>query len=131
MSDLRTFRKYSDRAWIVTPMSQLKVNDIMLAEDVFDTYYKVEKEQHQYEFEPGDFRNAIEVDLIQLPADIKPFWKNLNSDDAHVKLIQESIKENGGQCCCVIKSKQSQDTLCPCETYRKTRVCICKLYIDE
>ena len=127
----RIFRKYCNGIWEAVPMSDLKVGDIILAEDVFNCYFKVEQEKQSHEIDPGEFDNAITVDGINLPSDIKPFWMNLNPDAAHVAAIQKEIENNGGQCCCVLKSKQSVNTICPCKAYRETRKCICQLYIEE
>ncbi len=131
MSKLRTFRKYTNGAWELASMDEIVAGDIVLVEDVFNCYYKVAKEMHHFEYEPDDYRNAIDVDLFELTPDIKPFWMNLNPDAKHVATIQQEIANNGGQCCCVVKSKQSEDTICPCKAYQETRICICQLYIDE
>ena len=50
-----------------------------------------------------------------------------NPDTDFVKNIKKRIKANNGFCPC--QMEKTQDTKCPCKSFRETNECICGLYI--
>ena len=53
----------------------------------------------------------------------------LNPDKEYVSNLQETIKRNFGYCPCVLI--KTQDTICPCLSFRERDICHCHLYIQE
>lgn len=60
--------------------------------------------------------------------------KYIYVDDAiHIEKIKKGIerkkeKYGAGYCPCVTPSAHDETTICPCEEYRKTGVCHCRMY---
>lgn len=54
----------------------------------------------------------------------------LNPDEKVVNAIQNRLKVTSGQCPCIPPYLQSEDTICPCKSYREEQHCCCNLYVE-
>ena len=53
----------------------------------------------------------------------------VNPDTKYVQGIIQGLIKREGHCPC--QFKQTDDTLCPCKTFREEQHCCCNLYIDD